>query len=79
MPIEGIEDSMNFANAERESFKKSLQGMQTQLDQLKDKKLYMEVYQRRKKLHFFGIKQAASAQEDTKEVLVEFLKTELGR
>ena len=38
LPIEGIEDSMNFANAERESFKKSLQGMQSQLDQLKDKK-----------------------------------------
>ena len=52
--------------------------MQNQLGQLKDEKLYMEVYQRRENLRFFGIKEAATAQEDTKEALVEFLKTELG-
>ena len=53
--------------------------MQNQLGQLKDEKLYMEVYQRREKLRFFGIKEAAAAaQEDTREVLVDFLKTELG-
>lgn len=78
LAIKGIEDGMNFANAERESLKKSIQGMQSQLDQLKDEKLYMEVYQRRENSRFFGIKEAASEQEDTKEVLVEFLKTELG-
>ena len=41
---------MNFSTAERESFKKSLQEMHNQLDQLKDEKLYMEVYKRRKKI-----------------------------
>lgn len=49
-----------------------------ELGQLKDEKLYMEVYQRGENLRFFGIKEAVAAQEDTKEVLVEFLKMELG-
>jgi len=78
LAIRGIEDGMNFANAEREYCKKRLQEMQNQLGQLKDEKLYMEVYQRRENLRFFGIKKATTAQEDTKEVLVEILKTELG-
>ena len=38
----------------------------------------MKVYQRRKNLRFFGIKEAATAEEDTRGVLVDFLKTELG-
>ena len=37
----------------------------------------MEVYNRRENLGFFGIKEEA-AQEDTKEVLVNFLTKELG-
>jgi len=69
---------MNFANAERESFKKILQDMQNQLNQLKDEKLYMEVYQRRENLLFFGIKEVAAVEEVTREILVDFLKTELG-
>ena len=76
--IKEIKDGMNFANAERESLKKSLQEMRSQLGQLKDEKLYMEVYQWRENLRFFGIKEAATAQEDTKEVLADFLEKELG-
>jgi len=52
--------------------------MQNQLDQLKDEKLYMEVYQRHENLGFFGIKGAAASEEETREILVDFLKTELG-
>ena len=76
--VKEIEDGMNYANVERESFKKKLEDMQNQLDQLKDEKLYMEVYQRGENLRFFGIKEAAASQEDTREFLVDFLKTELG-
>ena len=65
LAIKVIEDGMNFANADLESFKKSLQEMRSQLHQLRDEKLYMEVYQRCENLHFFGIKEAAMAQEDT--------------
>ena len=74
--IKDIEDGMNFANAERETFKKKLQEMKGQIYQLKDEKLYMGVYQRLKNLRFFGIKE--ENEEDTREVLVDFLKTELG-
>jgi len=66
---------MDFASAERKSFKKILKEMQNQLDQLKEENLYMEVYQRRENLLLFGRKEAATVQEDTKEVLVNFLKT----
>ena len=76
--VEDIEKGMNFANTERESFEERLKGMQKQLAQLKDEKLYMELYQRRENLRFFGIKEAGTAEEDTREVLVDFLKMELG-
>ena len=52
--------------------------MPGELDQFKDGKLYMEVYQRRENLRFFRIKEAAASEEDTKEILVDVLKTELG-
>ncbi|XP_078351848.1 uncharacterized protein LOC144636502 [Oculina patagonica] len=76
--VEDIESGMNFTNTERESFETKLKGMQKQLDQLKDEKLYMEVYQRRENLRFFEIEEAGTAEEDTREVLVDFLKAELG-
>ena len=76
--LKEIEDGMNFVNAERESLKKSLQEIRSQLGQLKDEKLYMEVYQRRENLRFFELKEAATAQEDTKEVLADFLEKEFG-
>ena len=38
----------------------------------------MEVYQRRENLRFLGIKEEANTEEDAREVLVGFLKTELG-
>ena len=38
----------------------------------------MEEYQRRENLRFLGIKKEADTEEDAREVLVGFLKTELG-
>ena len=75
--VESIENGMSFANTEVESLKKRLQKTENRLAQLKDKKLYMEVYQRRENLRFFGIQEADTAEEDTREVLVDFLKTKL--
>ena len=51
--INELEDGLNFANAERESFKKEIQGMQNQVHLLRDEKLYMEVYQWQEYLRFF--------------------------
>jgi len=45
---------------------------------LRDEKLYMEVYQRRENVRFYGIKEDSdSGNENTKEVLVGFMKKEL--
>ena len=73
-----LHEGMNFANAERESFKAKLQVVQNQVNKLKDEKLYMEAYHRRENLRFFGIEEVAGDEEDTKEVLVNFLTNELG-
>ena len=48
-----------------------------EINQLRDEKLYMEVYQRLENLRFFGNKEDAGAEEDAREVLVGFLKMEL--
>ena len=72
-----LDEGMIFANAERESFKAELQDLHKQVNQLKDEKLYTEVYNRRENLHFFGIEEEG-VQKDTKEVLVNVLTKELG-
>ena len=73
-----LEDALDFANTERESFKEKFDKLKCEINQLRDEKLYMEVYQRRENLRFFGIKEEADTEEDAREVLVGFLKTELG-
>ena len=72
-----LEDTLDFAHTERESFKEKFDKLKCEINQLRDEKLYMEVYQRRENLRFFGIKEEADM-EDAREVLVGFLKTELG-
>ena len=76
--IKELEDGLDFANTERESFKEKFDKLKCEINQLRDEKLYMEVYQRRENLRFFGIKEEAGMEEDAREVLVGFLKTELG-
>ena len=60
------------------SFKEKFDKLKCEINPLGDKTLYMEVYQRRENLCFFGIKREADMEEDAREVLVGFLKTELG-
>ena len=76
--IKELEDGLDFANTERESFKEKFDKLKCEINQLRNEKLYMEVYQRRENLRFFGIKEEAVMEEDAREVLVGFLKTELG-
>ena len=76
--IKELEDGLDFANTERESFKEKFDKLKCEINQLRDEKLYMEVYQRRDNLRFFGIKEESDMEEDAREVLVGFLKTELG-
>ena len=44
-----LEDGLDFANTERESFKEKFDKLKCEINQLRDEKLYMEVYQRREK------------------------------
>ena len=70
---------MSFANDETESLKEKLRKMEAVFSQLRDEKAYMEVYQRHENLRVFGIKEASTGdtEEDTKTVLLDFLKNEL--
>ena len=52
--------------------------LKCEINQLRDEKLYMEVYQQQENLSFLGIKEETGIQEDAREVLVGFLKTEPG-
>ena len=47
--IKELEDGLDFANTERESFKEKFDKLKCEINQLRDEKLYMEVYQRREK------------------------------
>ena len=76
--IKELEDGSDFANTERQPFKEKFDKLKWEINQLRDEKLYVEVYQLRENLCFFGIKEEADTEEDAREVLVGFLKTELG-
>ena len=73
--IKELEDGLSFANTERESFKEKFDKRKCEINQLRDEKLYMEVYQRRENLRFFGIKEEVDTEEDTREVLVWKMQT----
>ena len=88
-----LDEGMSFANSEIEKMKekmklweKSLQEktarvekkLTGEIETLRDEKLYMEVYQRRENLRFYGIRETSgTTEENTKEVLVGFMQNEL--
>ena len=74
--IKELEDGLDFANTERESFKEKFDKLKCEINQLRDKKLYMEVYQPRENLRFLGIKEA-DMEEDVREVWLDSLKQSL--
>ena len=74
-----LEDGLDFANTERESFKEKFDKLKCEINQLRDEKLYMEVYQRRENLRFFGIKEEADTEEDAREVLIGFLNQSINQ
>ena len=60
----------------------AIKELRAKVDMLKDERLYynMEVHQRRESLRLFGIEESSTADsdEDTKQVLVDFLEDKLG-
>ena len=60
----------------RVPFKEKFDKLKCEINQLRDKKLYMEVYQPRENLRFLGIKEA-DMEEDVREVWLDSLKQSL--
>ena len=51
--IKELEDGLDFANTERESFKEKFDKLKSEINQLRDEKLYTEVYQRRENVRCY--------------------------
>ena len=51
--IKELEDGLDFVNTERESFKEKFDKLKGEINQLRDEKLYTEVYQHRENLRCF--------------------------
>ena len=77
--VKEIEDGINLANTQRESFKKKLKDMQNQLDQFKDEKLYTEVTPVTLEITLFQNRSSSHCRgRHEREGLVNVLKTEDG-
>ena len=58
-----IEKAMEFENAEIEGLKKKDKENEDKIKELEDKLLYLEVYNRRENLRFFGIPESTAGAE----------------
>ena len=88
-----LDEGMSFANTEIENLKKKVKLLEQtiqentvntenkskgKIEALRNEKLYMEVYQRRENLRFYGIAEYFHlSEENVKEVLIGFIQKEL--
>ena len=72
--IEELDKGMAFLNSDVERLKK----LEKDCSALRQEILYMGVYQRRENLRFYGIEEDPEGAEDTRQVLTDFLMSELG-
>jgi len=72
--IEELERGLAFLNNEVEGLKK----LEKDCTALRQEVLYMGVYQRRENVRFYGIEEDTEGAEDTRQVLIDFLQSELG-
>ena len=71
--IETLDKGLAFLNSEVEGLKK----LEKDCAALRQQVLYMGVYQRRENLRFYGIEEDPEGAEDTRQVLIDFLQSEL--
>ena len=71
--IEELDKGLAFLNSEVEGLKK----LEKDCAALRQQVLYMGVYQRRENLRFYGIEEDPEGAEDTQQVLIDFLQSEL--
>ena len=72
--IEELDRGLAFLNSKVEGLKK----LEKQCTVLRQEVLYMGVDQRRENLHFYGIEEDPEGAEDTQQVLIDFMESELG-
>ena len=72
--IEELDRGLALLNSEVEGLKK----VEKECAALRQEVLYMGVYQRRENLRFYGIEEDPEGADDTRQVLIDFLKSELG-
>ena len=89
LSLKVLDEGMSLMNSEIEIMKENIKlweektarverKLQGEIETLRDEKLYMEVYQRRENLRFYGIREASgTTEENVKEVLVGFMQNEL--
>ena len=89
LSLKVLDEGMSFMNSEIEIMKENIKlweektarverKLQGEIETLRDEKLYMEVYQRRENLRFYGIRESSgTTEENVKEVLVGFMQNEL--
>lgn len=81
--VTGLEKGVNFLNHEVEQAKNDLHTstfqLSTQLQEIQQQQLYLDVYQRRENLRFYGIPEDEDSDdnEDTEQTLIDFLGKEL--
>jgi len=63
--VNDLSNSMEFANAEIDDIKKNDKENEVKIEELEDKILYQEVYNRRDNLRFFGFPESADGAENT--------------
>ena len=71
--IKELDKGLAFLNSEVEGLKK----LEKDCAALRQQVLYMGVYQRRENLRFYGIEEDPEGVEDTRQVLTDFLQSEL--
>ena len=69
---EPLDRGLAFLNNEVEELKKR----EKECTALRQEVLYMEVYQRRENLRFYGIEEDPEGAEDTRQALIDFLQSE---
>ena len=72
--VEELDKGLAFLNNEVEGLKK----LEKVCTALRQEVLYMGVYQRRENLRFYGIEEDPERPEDTRQMLIDFLQSELG-
>lgn len=60
------------------TFSADVEEMKTEIASIRKQQEYMETYQRRENLRFYGIPEKSEGKEDSNKVLMDFLKNNLG-